>query len=184
VKLGGTFGDLIRTARSGIEKGLKPAFAPGSFIMTGGGLKGMKDPPDDWEGYVKDYFGIEKLGMSYGMSELTASSPRCSAKHFHIMPFTLPVLFDNDMKMLPRVGRQTGRYAFVDLLAETYWGAFISGDKITIDWEEDCPCGWKGPRISPQIARFSDLEGGDDKISCAGTAQVYNEFMEFVANGE
>ena len=181
VKLGGTFADLIRTARSGIEKGLTPEFGEGSFIMTGGGLKGFKDAPDDWEGYVKDYFGIDNIGMFYGMSEVMGMSPRCSEGHFHIMPHTIPLVFDRDMKLLPRQGSQTGRYAFFDLMAQTYWGGFISGDQVTVHWEEDCPCGWKGPRIGPEITRFSEMEGGDDKITCAGTAQAYNDFMDYIS---
>jgi hypothetical protein len=181
IKLGGSFGDLIRTARSGIDKGLKPDFAPGSFIMTGGGLKGFKDAPEDWEGFVKDYFGIKTVGMFYGMSEVMGMSPRCSQGHFHIMPHTIPLLFDRDMKLLPREGEQTGRYAFFDLLPQTYWGGFISGDQLTIHWEEDCACGWKGPRVGPVITRFAEMEGGDDKITCAGTAQAYNDFMDYVS---
>jgi hypothetical protein len=181
VKIGGTFGDLIRTARSGIEKGIQPEFAPGSFIATGGGMKGFKDPPADWEAYVKDFFGIDTISMVYGMSEGCGFAPRCSEKHFHTMPHTVPFLFDADMKLLPREGVQTGRYAFFDLQAETYWGGFISGDQVTIHWDEDCPCGWKGPRVGPVITRFAEMEGGDDKISCAGTAQAYNDFMEFVS---
>lgn len=181
VKLGGTFADLIRTARSGIDKGFQPEFGPGSFIMTGGGMKGFKDAPDDWEGFVKDYFGIDTIGMFYGMSEVMGMSPRCSAGHFHIMPHTIPLLFDADMTLLPREGTQTGRYAFFDLMAQTYWGGFISGDKLTLHWEEDCPCGWKGPRVGPDIRRFSEMEGGDDKITCAGTAQAYNDFMDYIS---
>lgn len=183
VKVGGTFGDLIRIARSGIEQGLKPEFAPGSLIMTGGGLKGFKDAPEDWETYVKEYLGIDRLGMVYGMSESMPNHPRCSEKYFHILPHTIPVLFDRDMNPLPREGTQTGRLAVFDLLAETYWGGFISGDQVTLHWEEDCSCGWKGPRFGPVIARFAEMEGGDDKISCAGTAQAYNDFMDFVSQG-
>lgn len=183
VKLGGTFADLIRTARSGIEKGLKPDFAPGSFIMTGGGMKGFKDAPNDWEGFIRDYFGIDTIGMFYGMSEVIGMSPRCSQGHFHIMPHTIPILFDRDMNMLPREGAQTGRYAFFDLLPETYWGGFISGDQVTVHWDEDCRCGWKQPYIGPTITRFAEMEGGDDKITCAGTAQAYNDFLDFVAEG-
>lgn len=181
VKLGGTFADLIRTARSGIDKGLQPEFAEGSFIMTGGGMKGFKDAPDDWEGFVRDYFGVTTIGMFYGMSEVMGMSPRCSEGHFHIFPHTIPLLFDSDMNLLPRKGAQTGRFAFFDLMAQTYWGGFISGDRITIDWEEDCACGWKGPRVGPVITRFSEMEGGDDKITCAGTAQAYNDFMDYVS---
>lgn len=180
VKLGGTFADLIRTARTGIEKGVKPAFAPDSIIMTGGGMKGFKDAPADWEGFVRDYFGISTIGMFYGMSEVIGMAPRCTAGNFHIMPHTIPILFDRDMKMLPREGAQTGRYAFFDLLAQTYWGGFISGDQVTVHWEEDCACGWKQPYVGPTITRFAEVEGGDDKISCAGTAQAYNDFLNFV----
>jgi hypothetical protein len=69
----------------------------------------------------------------------------------------------------------------VSILAETYWGGFISGDQVTMHWDEDCACGWKGPRIAPHfVTRFAEMEGGDDKITCAGSAQAYNEFMDYV----
>jgi hypothetical protein len=180
VKIDGTYGDLIRIARSGIDKGLKPDFGPGSFIQTGGGMKGLENAPEDWEGFIKDYFGLETIGVIYAMSEGMGMSPRCSAGDFHIFPHTIPLLFDRDMKLLPREGTQTGRYGFFDLMTETYWGGFISGDQVTIHWEEDCKCGWKGPRLSPTITRFAEMEGGDDKITCAGTAKAYNEFMDFI----
>ncbi|HMK85902.1 MAG TPA: hypothetical protein VK437_08095, partial [Steroidobacteraceae bacterium] len=32
-------------------------------------------------------------------------------------------------RSLPRTGVQQGRMVLFDLLAETYWGGFISGDK-------------------------------------------------------
>ncbi len=181
VKVGGTFADLIRTARSGIAKGLKPEFAPNSLIMTGGGMKGFKDAPEDWESFVKDYFGIPRLGMLFGMSEVMGMTGRCTAGNYHIMPNTIPMLFDREMKLLPRQGSQTGRYGFFDLLAQTYWGGFISGDQITIDWEESCPCGWKGPTVGPVITRFSEMEGGDDKITCAGTQKAYDDLISFVS---
>jgi hypothetical protein len=189
VKIGGTYGDLIRTARSGMQKGLKPDFAPDSFITTGGGMKGasggrgtgVTDAPADYENFIRDYFGIDTIGMVYGMSELISTSPRCTAKYYHVMPQTIPLLFDRDMRLLPREGVQTGRYAFFDLVPQTYWGGFISGDRVTIHWDEDCPCGWRGPRIAPDIVRFAELEGGDDKITCAGTAQAYDDFMNYIS---
>ena len=181
VKIGGTAGDLIRTARTGIARGLKPSFAPNSFISTGGGLKGLKDPPPDWEAFVIDYFGVERIAAIYGMSEIMGNSPKCRHGHYHLPPYTIAVLLDSDNKQLPREGSQTGRFAAFDLLAETYWGGFISGDRVTIHWQDDCPCGWRAPRVDPDISRFSDLEGGDDKISCSGSAQAYNEFMDYVS---
>lgn len=181
VKIGGTGADLVRTAKTGIDKGLKTSFAPGSFIMTAGGLKGYKDAPEDWEAFVQDYFGVDRIGSIYGMSECMGIAPRCSQGHYHIPPWTLPILLDADMNELPREGSQTGRFAMFDLLAETYWGGFTSGDKVTIHWDEDCPCGWTAPRVGPEIVRFSELEGGDDKISCSGSAEAYNEFMDYVS---
>jgi hypothetical protein len=97
------------------------------------------------------------------------------------MPHTIPILIDKDAQELPREGVQTGRLALFDLLAETYWGGFISGDQVTMHWQEDCACGWKGPRIEKTITRYAEMEGGDDKITCAGSAQAYNEFMDYVA---
>jgi hypothetical protein len=91
------------------------------------------------------------------------------------------MLLDADGNVLPREGTRSGRYAFFDLLAETYWGGFITGDRITIHWDEDCACGWKGPRLERGIKRFSELAGGDDKISCAGTEEAYSEFMNYVS---
>jgi len=181
VKIGGTAADLIRTARTGIDKGVKPSFAPNSFISTGGGMKGLKDPPDDWEAFVIDYFGVERIAAIYGMSEIMGTAPKCSEGHYHLPPWTLTVLLDADNNALPRGGTQTGRFAAFDVLAESYWGGFISGDRVTVHWDEDCPCGWKGPRVAPEIARFSELEGGDDKISCSGSVQAYNEFMDYVS---
>jgi hypothetical protein len=61
-------------------------------------------------------------------------------------------------------------------------GGFVSGDRITIYWDENCECGWNGPRLDSNIDRFAKLEGGDDKISCAGTERAYSEFMEYVSN--
>ena len=37
------------------------------------------------------------------------------------------------------------------------------------------------PQLDKTIRRFAENEGGDDKITCAGSQQAYNEFMEFVA---
>jgi hypothetical protein len=100
------------------------------------------------------------------------------------MPYTLPMLLDTEGNELPREGVHKGRLAVFDLLAESYWGGFISGDEVTMHWDERCACGWGGPRIEKSIRRYSEMEGGDDKITCAGSAQAYNEFMSFVMEGQ
>jgi hypothetical protein len=148
--------------------------------MSGGGMKGYKDPPPNWREIVLDFFGIDNICQTYGMSEVSATAPMCKCGFFHFMPSMVPILLDKDANELPREGVQTGRMALFDLLAETYWGGFISGDQVTVHWDEDCACGWTGPRITQDIQRFAQMEGGDDKITCAGSAQAYNEFMEYV----
>ena len=116
------------------------------------------------------------------MTESMGYAPRCAAGFYHFFPFTVPMLLDADGNVLPREGAQTGRFAFVDLLAESYWGGFITSDRVTLRWDGDCECGWKSPRIEPEIVRFSELEGGDDKITCAGSDEMYSEFMDYVSN--
>ena len=86
-----------------------------------------------------------------------------------------------DGEALPREGVQKGRLVLVDVIPLSYWGGFTSGDEVTIDWNDDCECGWKSPRVAKSLRRFAESEGGDDKITCAGSQQAYNEFMEFVA---
>lgn len=181
VKIGGTFSDLYRVAKAGMDKGVRCEFAPGSILTGGGGMKGYKDAPDDWEAQVKDFFGIDRLGNQYGFSECIGNAPLCEHGFFHFLPYSVPLLMDPDGNSLPREGVQTGRLVLVDVIPTSYWGGFISGDEVTVHWEEDCPCGWGGPRVAKSIRRFSEKEGGDDKITCAGSQQAYNEFMEFVA---
>jgi hypothetical protein len=181
VKIGGTFSDLYRVARAGLDKGLRCEFAPGSILQGGGGMKGYKDAPDDWEDQVKYFFGVDKLGNQYGFSEVIGNAPLCDAGFFHFLPYSVPILMDADGNALPREGVQTGRLVLVDPIPLSYWGGFVSGDEVTMHWDENCDCGWKGPRAGKTIRRFAEKEGGDDKITCAGSQQAYNEFMEFVA---
>jgi hypothetical protein len=183
VRVGGTSADLVRLALAGRKEAIVCEFAPDSILTCGGGMKGFRDAPADWEDVVKDFFGIDRLSSMYGMSEFMGQAPLCSAGYFHFMPFTIPIVLDEDAKPFPTEGVHTGRLAVFDLLAETYWGGFISGDRVTMHWDEDCACGWKGPRIGRDIVRFGELAGGDDKITCAGTAKAYNEFMDYVSGG-
>jgi hypothetical protein len=181
VRIDGVTADLVRLALKGRAEGIECEFAPGSVLFTSGGLKGLRDAPDDWEQLLKDFFGIDRLCSIYGMTECMGTAPLCSAGYYHFFPYTIPLLLDADGNVLPREAVQTGRLAFFDLLAESYWGGFIAGDRITIYWDDDCECGWKSPRLDRNIARFSELEGGDDKISCAGTEEAYSEFMDYVS---
>lgn len=181
VRISGVAADLIQVAMTGRDRGLKCEFAPGSVLFTSGGFKGLKDVPADWEQLLKDFYCVERISGFYSMTEGNVYAPLCEAGFYHFFPYTIPLLLDAAGKVLPRVGVQTGRFAFFDLLAKSYWGGFITGDRITMYWDDDCECGWKGPRLDRNIARFAQLEGGDDKITCAGTEQTYSEFMDYVS---
>jgi hypothetical protein len=181
VMVGGPSADLVRIALRGTEAGHTCEFSHDAVLMTGGGFKGWKGAPDNWQELLTTYFGIPKISSVYSMSEIMANCPKCSEGNYHLPPYLIPYVLDADAKPLPREGSQTGRLALFDLLAETYWGGFISGDRVTLHWGDDCGCGWKSPRISGDIVRFAELEGGDDdKITCASTQKVFDNFLEYV----
>lgn len=180
VKIGGTFADLYRVVKAAKDRGLECEFAPGTVLTGGGGMKGYKDAPDDWEQQIKDFFGIEKFSNQYGFSECIGNGPLCDAGYFHLPPYSVPLLMGKEGEALPREGVTTGRLVLVDLVPLSYWGGFTSGDEVTMHWDGKCECGWDSPRIEKTIRRFAEGEGGDDKITCAGSQQAYNEFMEFV----
>lgn len=181
VYITGTAGDLVRLALTGRETGFACEFGPDSVLFTGGGMKGFVDPPADWEQLIKDFFGVQRISGIYGMSECSGLAPRCIEDHYHFFPYTVPALLDSEGAIIASEGVQTGRLALFDLLAETYWGGFVTGDRVTVHWDDGCGCGWAAPWIEDDVVRFSELEGGDDKITCAGTAEVYSEFMDYVS---
>jgi hypothetical protein len=181
VRLGGLHADLLRLTIKAQERGFQCDFAPDSIVVAGGGLKGYKDAPPDWERRITEFLGVGRISSSYGMSEIMGTAPLCQFGFFHFFPHTRPIILDNEFVPLPREGVQTGRLTIFDFLAETCWGGFISGDQATIHWEDNCACGWPNPRIENNIVRFSELEGvEEDKITCAGTIKAYSDFMDYL----
>lgn len=162
----------------GEARGVEQLFAPESVISTGGGMKGVA-VPDDWRERVERFLGAE-LRFGYGMSECISGNVQCPCGNYHPLPFTAVFVLDPETGApLPREGTQTGRYAFFDLLAESFWGGFVTGDKVTVTWD-GCACGRRGPYFHPKIERFSELEGGDDKISCSGSNDAHEEAMAWL----
>ena len=174
---------LISAALEGEEKGYSRVFAPNSAIVTGGGLKGM-DVPKDWYERICNFYGVKSIRDGYGMTETNGYCPSCEYNNYHIYPFHVPYVLDRDSgRPLPRQGMQAGRFAFYDLLSESYWGGIITGDEVTIHWNEECQCGRKGPWLEKKIQRFSEIQG-DDKISCAGAQEAYDNFLDFILEAE
>ncbi|WP_425230015.1 hypothetical protein [Sphingomonas sp.] len=168
-------------AQKGLAEGRSGVFAPTSVVSTGGGAKGMV-LPDDWKVKVMEFAGVDHLPMNYAMTEMNANNLLCENNKYHVAPWIIPFVLDPDTsEPLPRTGTATGRFAFYDLLPDTHWGGFISGDEVTISWDRECGCGRSGPYLNGTIGRFSDSRGGDDKISCAASAEAHEEAMDFLS---
>lgn len=180
VFMAGTWNLFHGMATRGLEKGMEKMFAPNSVVSSGGGAKGMV-PPQNWKEDVCRFFGIDSITMAYAMSEVQAVHLMCPRERYHFAPSAIPFILDPDTgQALPRRGTVTGRAAFFDLSARTRWGGFITGDRITIDWDHPCECGRTSAYVVGEIERYSDLKGGDDKITCAATESAHRDAMEFL----
>jgi hypothetical protein len=164
----------------GEERGLDHLFAPESIVTTGGGTKGAAIP-DDWQPRVERFIGAP-LHFGYGMSESLSGASLCEHGVYHPLPFNVPFVLDLETgEPRPRTGTQIGRYAFMDLFAQSYWGGFVTGDKVTATWD-GCPCGRRGPFFHRDIQRLSEAEGGDDKVSCSGSVDAHKEATDWLVS--
>ena len=172
---------LLPLAEKGLAEGRTGLFAPDSAVSTGGGAKGVVLPPD-WKEMLMKFAGVDRVSVNYSMSETSGFNMACERGNYHIAPWLIPFMLDPETsKPLPRTGTVTGRMAFYDLLPDTHWGGFISGDEVTITWDKPCGCGRTGHHLAPTIDRYSAQQGGDDKISCAASAEAHEEAMDFLA---
>ncbi len=171
---------LLPLMERGMAQGHHHVFAPDSCVSTGGGAKGML-LPEGWRDRLREFAGVSQIQMNYSMTELSGSNLDCERGHYHIAPWVIPYVLDPDTsRPLARKGTVTGRMAFFDLLPDTHWGGFISGDEVTLTWDKPCGCGRSGPYLESKIGRFSEQRGGDDKISCAASYEAHEEAMEFL----
>lgn len=173
-------GQLYDLAEAGLDRGLSNIFAPNSNIMFGGGWKG-RTPPADWQEVITRFLGVDQIRDGYGMTECIASSRSCEHGHYHIYPFQIPFVLDPlTGEPYPREGQQTGRFGVFDLGATTYWGGFLTGDKVTVSYDR-CACGRTTPMVlANSISRYSEAEGGDDKINCAGAPEAHDNALAFL----
>ena len=173
---------LYTMAEDGLKQGMRGIFAPDSVVVSGGGGKGIV-LPDNWQDPVKEFFGIKRINLGYGMSEMSGTFPLCEHGHYHSLPWVIPFILDSDTgKPLPRSGVTTGRFAFYDLMPDTRWGGFITGDEVTMTWDAPCPCGRTTPYLDSKIQRFSEKKNGEgeEKITCAATPGAYEEALDFL----
>lgn len=166
---------IIERAR---ERGIPDGdFHPQTVVNAGGGVKGVA-LPDDYQEQVARFYGDVIRPGAYGMTELMNLLPRCEAGRYHRAPGLILLPLDRlGEKLLKKEDAQDGiveaRMAFLDLGYEGRWGGMITGDKITVDFSDNCPCGRHGPTLLDNITRFAQQPGEDDHIGCAGTIDSY-----------
>jgi hypothetical protein len=174
-----TWNVLYDIAKAGIDAGLENVFAPDSLVTTGGGAKGQV-VPQDWEETVERFVGVDHIQHCYVMSEITAVNKMCEQGRYHFEPWIVPFVLDPGTGApSPREGEHTGRCAVFDLIASTYWGGFISGDEVTLSFDE-CDCGRTTSHVARRIERYSDKPGGDDKITCVAAEDAHRAALEFL----
>jgi hypothetical protein len=182
VYIGGMSGALTNLASKGLERGFRQLFAGRCVVQCGGGGKGSK-LPENWEEMALAFTGAKRIGEYYGMTEVSMITSKCSNGHYHIPPWVVTYVLDPETgRPLPREGVTTGRAAFFDLVPDTWWGGFATGDEITVDWRP-CPCGRTTVHIHPKVRRLSEREGGDDKITCAAAEDAHAAAIEILARG-
>ena len=179
VMMAGNWGMYYEMLDAGRQHGLSKVFSPDSHFVCSGGTKG-KVLPDGYQKEIPAFLGISEMPESYGMSEMVSLMPKCSAGNYHALPWMLVFVLDPQTgRPAPRVGTHTGRFGVIDLAFQTRWGGVLSGDEVTMTFGK-CACGLEGPHLS-NVRRYSEKEGGDDKITCAGAPEAHDNALAFLS---
>jgi len=172
------FNDLMTAAREdGVGDGV---FHADSRFVSAGGTKG-RTFPDGYQEDIKRFLGVERIAVGYGMSEILTLMMKCSAGKYHALPTQVCFVLDPETgEPAPREGTHTGRFGVIDLAIKSHWGGILSGDEVTLTYGK-CACGRSGPHIEDTVRRYSEKEGGDDKIVCAGAPEAHDNALDFLA---
>lgn len=163
---------VVEAARAqGLADG---CFHPDTVVATGGGAKGVNLPADHVDQIMR-FMGLklERFVQGYGMQEVSTGADIVEPGRYEFQPWIVPLLLDDSGERLNpgRSGRQTGRMALFDVSIDGRWGGIISGDRVVLDYDPS-PSGRHGPAVL-EIGRYSELQGGDDKLTCAGTIESF-----------
>jgi hypothetical protein len=174
ILINGMFATMYEVSEMVRTMGYAGKFTGDNSMMTAGGLKGAKLPPDYRE-RIFETFNLtpSRVYHFYSMQELNSQMPRCRADRYHVPPWLILLVLDRtgDNLIAPGKGEIEGRAAFLDLSLNGRWGGLITGDKVSVDYGK-CACGAHGPTVHHQITRYSETQEGD-KITCAGTIDAY-----------
>jgi hypothetical protein len=150
------------------------SFHPDTHVISGGGAKGFDIPADHVE-QIMQFMGLtfENFTQGYGMQEASSGARMNEWGRYEFPGWIVPLLLDDSGEKLleAHTGQVTGRMALFDVSIDGRWGGIISGDRVVVDYDPS-PTGRAVPAVT-EIARYSDLEGGDDKLTCAGTIDSF-----------
>jgi len=138
-----------------------------SFVLTGGGWKvreNIRLPVKDFRKQVDDVLGIPEASCFdlYAMVEGNGWMVQCPEGHYLHRPCTYYKPFVLNEALMPAEYGESGRFVFLDALAESYPGFIITGDKVRM--YEHCPvCDRPGPVLEPEIHRAT----GEEVRGCA-----------------
>ena len=138
-----------------------------SFVLTGGGWKvreNIRLPVKDFRKQVEDVLGIPDASCFdlYAMVEGNGWMVQCPEGHYLHLPYTYYKPFVLNEDLMPVEYGESGRFAFLDALAESYPGFIITGDQVRM--YEHCPvCDRPGPVLEPEIHRAT----GEEVRGCA-----------------
>lgn len=171
----GTAWQIVEALRA---RGVKDGdFHPDTIMSFGGGTKGAVLPPD-YRSQIMGFFGVtpDRISGSYAMVEMSGFCAKIQpTESYAIPPWIIPLVLDKPGEKLLGTTRDTGfvhgRMAFFDILADGRWGGIISGDKVSVEFGSGLE-GVKVPVVH-SIARYADLEEGEDKLTCAGSIDSY-----------
>lgn len=161
-------------------------FGDRGAVITGGGWKTHEDrkiPMKEFRERVEEILGIpEENNLDiYTMVEGNWHAIQCPQGHYlHLPPSTVyPMVVDENFE--PVNYGESGRFAFIDPLANSYPGCIITGDVVEL--HEQCPlCDRVGPVLEPEIRRAE----GEDIRGCAEemrrlfgheTAELVHDFV-------
>lgn len=162
---------VLEARKRGLSDG---CFHPDTQVITGGGAKGFDLPADHVDQIMKFMgLGLSNFTQGYGMQEASIGAKMFEQGRYQFPGWVVPLLLDDKGEQLleTREGRVTGRMALFDVSIDGRWGGIISGDRVVVDYSAS-EKGRVGPAIL-EIARYSELEGGDDKLTCAGTIDSF-----------
>jgi hypothetical protein len=166
---------LFRVVEAARKRGVpEGGFHPETHVISGGGAKGFDLPPDHVQ-QIMAFMGLtlDTFAQGYGMQEASSGARMNEWGRYEFPGWIVPLLLDDSGEKLldTREGKVTGRMALFDVSLDGRWGGIISGDRVVMDYDVS-PSGRTVPAVT-EIARYSELEGGDDKLTCAGTIDSF-----------